>query len=322
MYNKGLNCRFKHAGRQGRSKNKLRFPRHIINRYEGTHLPMKKTYSGWDEWHGPWINYHHVNGLINKFVGKPYDKFIKVWHAKLKKASEYIRQTYSLQSRIDLKPTTHRWYSVKFYVDSNGIIRKYPQNVRHRYRSELTKHQRKCNDNVKIPNLGVCKNSSPYNYEFLNYHSKQNPIMLGEFYVCFADGTVKVPVYTCCQELMISYYNASNIEDFIRDRDLKYEEKKRNITNTWIPIKRNPWFSNPITKNLDGQHIFVQVPNNSRRRLMETLASAIRNKLDDKDIERLKNTIARTPITETRDIGYGNFYLFVKRKDIEKAKDT
>lgn len=321
MYNKGLNCRFKHAGRQGRSKNKLRFPRHIINRYEGTHLPMKKTYSGWDEWHGPWINYHHVNGLINKFVGKPYDKFIKVWHAKLKKVSEYIRQTYSLQSRIDLKPTTHRWYSVKFYVDSNGIIRKYPQNVRHRYRSELTKHQRKYNDNVKIPNLGICRRADREDYPFARNHSKQNPIMLGEFYVPIDNTTIKVPVYTCCSNLMIDYHGARDVNEYVKDKDFKVEQKKRNLTETWVPIKSNPWFGNPISLNLDHQYVFVEVPN--KRREMATKEYYIAASLGETEkVEELRTKIARMPRTVNINVGYGNFYLFVKRKDIEKAKDT
>ena len=315
MYNKGLNCRFKHTGRQGRSKNRIGFPRHIINRYEGTHLPMKKTYSGWDDWHGPWINYNHVIGLINKFVGKPYDKFIKVWHAKLKQVSEYIKQTYNLQRMIDLTYTNHKWRSVKFYVDTNGIIRKYPQSTRHRYRYELTKQQRKYNDSVKIPYLGVCKyDVSPYN---LYKHGKTNPILLGEFYVALDGNVVKVPVYTCCAQLMIDYYCSSNLDKFVEDRDLKLEEKKRRIIETWIRIVSSPYFGNSITNNLDHQYVFKEIPNPSRINLIKQLNIAIFT-FDTKEENDLRDLIAKTPKTRTIDVGYGKFYLFIKRADYEK----
>ncbi len=317
MYNKALNCKFKHTGRQGRSKNKIRFPRHIINRYEGTHLPMKKTYSGWDDWYGPWINYNHVIGLINKFVNKPYNKFLKVWHAKLKLTSEYIRQTYSLRRIIDMEKVRHKVYSIEFYIDKDGIIRRYEQTSRPRRRSHLTKHQRKYNDNVKIPNLGVCKRADREDYAWARNHSKQNPIMLGEFYVHFDDGTIKIPVYTCCSTLMKDYHCSNNLEKFIEDNDLKLEEKKRRMTETWIPIASSPYFGNPITADLEGQYIFKEIPNPGRASLIRQLNVAIFT-YDTKEENDLREIIKKTPETKTIDVGYGKFYLFIKRADYEK----
>lgn len=312
MYNKGLNCKFKHAGRQGRSKNRIGFPRHIINRYEGTHLPMKKTYSGWDDWHGPWINYNHVIGLINKFVNKPYNKFLKVWHAKLKLASEHIRQTYSLRRIIDMEKVRHKVYSIEFYVDKDGIIRRYEQIARPRRRSQLTKYQRKYNDNVKIPYLGVCKyDVSPYN---LYRHGKTQPILLGEFYVALEGNVVKVPVYTCCAQLMIDYHCSSNLAKFIEDRDLKFEEKKRQITETWIRIVTSTYFGNPITNNLDHQYVFKEIPNPGRANLIRQLYTAD----NEEKANELRDLIAKTPKTKTIEVGYGKFYLFIKRADYEK----
>jgi hypothetical protein len=277
---------------------------------------MKKTYSGWDDWHGPWINYNHVIGLINKFVGKPYDKFIKVWHAKLKQVSEYIKQIYNLQRMIDLTYSNHKWRSVKFYVDTNGIIRKYPQSTRHRYRYELTKQQRKYNDSVKIPYLGVCKSECTA-YEFLRHHSKTNPILLGEFYVALDGNVVKVPVYTCCAQLMIDYHCSSNLAKFIEDRDLKFEEKKRRIVETWIRIVSSPYFGNSITNNLDHQYVFKEIPNPGRISLIDQLSVAI-SKGNTEEANKLRDLIAVTPKTRTIDVGYGKFYLFVKRTDYEK----
>lgn len=313
MYNKALNCRYAHAGRQGRSKNRLRFPRHIIDRYEGTHLSMKKVH-GWCYWHKPWVNHKHVIGLINKFVGKPYDKFIQVWHAKLSTVNEYIKQTYNLERVIDMEMSKHKVYSIKFYVDENGIIRKYKRSPR-RYRFELTKQQRKYNDNVKIPNLGVCKyDVSPYN---LYRHGKTNPILLGEFYVALEGNVVKVPVYTCCAQLMVDYYRSDNLAKFIEDRDLKIEEKKRRIIETWIRIITSPYFGNYITNNLDHQYIFNEIPNPGRINLINQLSIAI-SKGNTEEANSLRDLIARTPKTKTVDVGYGKFYLFVKRADYEK----
>lgn len=314
MYNKALNCRYAHAGRQGRSKNRLRFPRHIIDRYEGTHLSMKKVH-GWNYWHKPWVNHKHVIGLINKFVGKSYDKFIQVWHAKLSTVNEYIKQTYNLQRVIDLTYTNHKWRSVKFYVDANGVIRKYKQDARRRYRYQLTKQQRRYNDSVKIPYLGVCKyDVSPYN---LYRHGKTNPILLGEFYVALEGNVVKVPVYTCCAQLMVDYYRSNNLEKFIEDRDLRLEEKKRRIIETWIRIVTSPYFGNSITNNLDHQYIFKEIPNPSRIDLIKQLNIAI-SVGDAEEENNLRNLIAKTPKTKTVDIGYGKFYLFIKRADYEK----
>lgn len=319
MYNKGLNCRSKHSGRQGRTKNKLRFPRHIINRYEGTHLGMHPI-DTWSEYKWTWPNMKHVKGLINKFIGKPYNKFLKVWHAKIKSIDERIKSEFNLKRVIDPEPIQHRFYSVKYYIDENGLIQKYKADRRHRYRYELTKHQRRYNDNVKIPNLGVCKRVDREDYAWARNHSKQNPIMLGEFYVYFTDRTVKVPVYTCNSNLMLEYYRAKDLNEFIKDRDFKLEEKKRTLTEIWSPIKECPYFGNPISSSLDGQYIFTEVPNKYREMYIKEYNIA----LSIGDVERaneLEIRIARTPKTNKVDIGYGKFYLFVKRKDIEKAKD-
>ncbi len=318
MYNKALNCRFKHTGRQGRSKHKLRFPRHIINRYEGTHLSMRPKET-WPEYRCPWPNMKHVKGLINKFIGKPYNKFLKVWHAKLEHVDARIKNSFSLKRVIDPEPMQHRFYSVKYYIDKNGLIQKYKVEPRRKYK--LTKQQRRYNDNIKIPNLGVCKRADREDNTWARNHSKQNPIMLGEFYVYFADGTVKVPVYTCCSNLMVEYYRAKDLNEFIKDRDFKLEEKKRILTEIWVPIKECPYFGNPISHNLEGQYIFTEVPNKYREMYIReyNIALSIGNV---ERAETLKMRIARTPKTNKVDIGYGKFYLFVKRKDIEKAKDT
>lgn len=319
MYNKGLNCRFKHAGRQGRSKNKLRFPRHIINRYEGTHLGMRPR-EMWPEYRCPWPNMKHVKGLLNKFVGKPYNKFLNVWHAKLKHVDSRIKNPFNLKRVIDPEPMTHRIYSVSYYIDNNGLIQKYKAERRHRYRYELTKHQRKYNDNVKIPNLGICRRADREDHPFARNHSKQNPIMLGEFYVPINNTTIKVPVYTCCSNLMIDYHRARDVNEYVKDKDFKVEQKKRNLTETWVPIKSNPWFGNPISLNLDHQYVFVEVPN--KRREMATKEYYIAASLGETEkVEELRIKIARMPRTVNINVGYGNFYLFVKRKDIEKAKD-
>lgn len=317
MYNKALNCRFKHAGRQGRSKHKLRFPRHIINRYEGTHLSMRPKET-WPEYRCPWPNMKHVKGLINKFVGKPYNKFLKVWHAKLEHVDARIKDSFSLKRVIDPEPIQHRFYSVRYYIDENGLIQKYKVEPRHKYRYKLTKQQRRYNDSVKIPNLGVCKyDVSPYN---LYKHGKTNPILLGDFYVALEGNVVKVPVYTCCSQLMIDYHHADNLSKFIEDNDLKLEEKKRQITETWIRIVNHSYFGNSITNNLDHQYIFKEIPNPSRANLIKQLHIAI-SVGDTEEVDKLRDVITNTPKTKTIDVGYGKFYLFVKRKDIEKAKD-
>ena len=246
-------------------------------------------------------------------MNKPYNKFLKVWHAKLKLTSEYIRQTYSLRRIIDMEKVRHRIYSIEFYVDKDGIIRRYEQTSKPRPRSHLTKYQRRYNDNVKIPYLGVCK----YDVSNLYRHSKTNPILLGEFYVALERNVVKVPVYTCCSQLMIDYHCSSNLAKFIEDRDLKFEEKKRRITETWIPITSSPYFGNPITANLEGQYVFKEIPNPGRANLINQLSIAI-SKGNTEEINKLRDIIANTPKTKTIDVGYGKFYLFIKRADYEK----
>lgn len=310
MYNKGLNCRFKHTGRQGRSKNRIGFPRHIINRYEGTHLSMRPKET-WPEYRCPWPNMKHVEGLINKFVGKPYNKFLKVWHAKLEHVDARIKDSFSLKRVIDPEPMQHRFYSVKYYIDKNGLIQKYKVEPR-KYRYGLTKKQRRYNDNVKIPYLGVCKyDVSPYN---LYRHDKTNPILLGEFYVALEENVVKVPVYTCRAQLMIDYYYAKDLDKFVEDRDLKFEEKKRRIVETWIRIVSSPYFGNPITNDLDHQCVFKEIPNPDRANLIRKLYTAG----NEERANELKKLIAKTPKTRTINVGYGKFYLFVKRADYEK----
>lgn len=84
---------------------------------------IDKHYNHW-RYHDNWYrkpDYHLEKGLLKKYVGKPYEDFLKVWHDRTKNLR---RQGVVMElNYIENKPTDEANTREEYYVDFDGIIR-------------------------------------------------------------------------------------------------------------------------------------------------------------------------------------------------------
>lgn len=342
------------SGKKGGSQ----FPRHAMNLFEGTHLGMRKKYyskshmgAGW-HYGGAGLHSKYIVGLLNKFVGKPYEDFKQIFDNKLKQFKKYDLTWARLKDYLHDEPKTCYWKQ-EFYLDDNGLIQRCKLISRHNMRAKLTKKQQRFNERVKIPNLGVCRDDVHYpvkkgywgNYEDessvfgMNRHKKRGPILLGEFWVIVNKKVLKLPVYTYNGGYMVEYYNYQDthydyhlkkyvttpFEDYVPyyvKRDESIRKKRAQVVKDWIPIKTN------ISSKMKGQDCWIVADNPEvidAKRNLHNLEVQLKEQQGSenieawtKKIEEEKEKINTLPAKKHINLGYGKFYLFVKKADYER----
>lgn len=334
------------SGKKGGSQ----FPRHAMDLYEGTHLGMRKKIwsksgrlSAGDNYGGAGLHSKYIIGLLNKFVGKPFEDFKQIFDNKLKQFKKYDLTWCKLSDYIHPEPKEDYWHE-SFYIDEEGLIKRIPQKARHR--RTLTKRQWEFNKRVKLPDLGQCRESprdavrkrfGAYYEETHAYevtHSTWAPKLLGEFWINYDRRIFKIPVYTCNSEVMIEYYNYNgydwekgkrvwkpfkNTQRYSKP-DPEWTKKATKAENEWIPV--NVWGL------IGGQSYVIRLPNYERQGLIadtEYKMKLLAKETDPLNIERLQKAIddntdkvERMPDKELYDMGYGKFYTFMKRSDYEQ----
>ena len=123
--NKCHSFRGKH-GKKGGSQ----YPRHTMNLFEGTHLSMKKKIvnkigdlSSGSNYQGAILHSKYIIGLLNKFVGKSYKDFRRVYDSKVKNIKKYDIRWYKLENYLHKEPRTC-YFKQEFYIDENGLIQR------------------------------------------------------------------------------------------------------------------------------------------------------------------------------------------------------
>lgn len=231
-------------GSKHNHSNPSHFPRHIMMEYEGTRLSMRKRM--WSKSNpgsvygkSAWIlNDNCINGLINKYIGKPYTEFLKEWHKKVKNMPSDVTDRV-LDYRFGIGWYASKgWYSHPYAIDDEGIIRKGTPRKRRSRRGNLTKDQVHYNyTRFKLPDLGcvrdttkITKATGGYGYceapvkpEFMG------PIKLGKAYVEI-DGEV---------QLRTIYHNliAYNKRHMNCAGDRKKFLEKEEYLKEWTPVK-------------------------------------------------------------------------------------
>ena len=354
MSEKKWTLKLKSRGRRGRHHKGKEFPRHATNLYEGTHLSMRKRI--WSKSNpgcvygqrGCILRKEYIIGLLNRFVGKPFKDFKIVFDAKLR---ELIKGRYNiiwwkLEHFLHDKPKDCYCYQ-EFYLDDNGLIQRCK--LRKRRYNKLSKYQIRFNKKVKIPDLGICRNNPKYQviksywgkYESNNYsdHTKTEPILLGKFYVLIDKKVFKLPVYTCLSKYLVEYaeYNPSrydyDLNKYVNipyeqykspseERDIKLYKKRLRVIKDWIPVRVYP------SSKLMGQDCWVLLNNHRIEELKTSIANyekLIQEEQSSSNIETYKKEILKAyeeleniPEKQYYNMGYGKFYLFVKRSDFER----
>ena len=342
-------------GKRGK-KGGSQYPRHTMNLFEGTHLSMKKkivnkigdVYSG-DNYQGVILHSKYIIGLLNKFVGKSYKDFKRVYDNKIKNIKKYNVYWSKLEDYLNKEPKIC-YFKQEFYIDENGLIQRCKLISRYNIGGpRLTKSQIRYNERVKIPNLGVCRTDprcrvtknwrEQYNDdEFPIHHNKRYPILLGIFWVVINKKVLRLPVYTYNSDYSIEYFNYREsfydyktrkyvtipFEDYVPEyakRDKTIQKNRKQIVKDWIPVHYK------ISSKCYGQDYWVTVENpdfDEYRQEIVICMKIIENNPESKDemeakISEIRERMNVLPPMATINMGYGKFYLFVKRYDYELA---
>ena len=339
-------------GKRGK-KGGSQYPRHTMNLFEGTHLSMKKKIvnkigdlSSGSNYQGAVLHSKYIIGLLNKFVGKSYKDFKRVYDNKIKNIKKYDIRWSRLEDYLHKEPKTC-YFKQEFYIDENGLIQRCKLLSRYNIGGpRLTKSQIKYNERVKIPDLGVCRTDpndrvtknwfGQYdNDRFPLHHNKRYPILLGIFWVVINKKVMRLPVYTYNSYSSIEYFNyresfynyktwkyaTISFEEYISKYDKIIQKNIKQIVKDWIPVHYK------ISSKCYGQDCWVTVENPDIAEYHQDIAicmKIIENNPESKDemetkISEIKKRMNVLSPMATINMGYGKFYLFVKREDYELA---
>ena len=339
-------------GKRGK-KGGSQYPRHTMNLFEGTHLSMKKkivnksgdVFSG-SNYQGAILHSKYIIGLLNKFVGKSYKDFKRVYDNKIKNIKKYDIRWSRLEDYLHKEPKTC-YFKQEFYIDENDLIQRCKLLSRYNIGGpRLTKSQIKYNERVKIPDLGVCRTDpndrvtknwfGQYdNDRFPLHHNKRYPILLGTFWVVINKKVMRLPVYTYNSYSSIEYFNyresfydyktwkyaTISFEEYISKYDKIIQKNIKQIVKDWIPVHSK------ISSKCYGQDYWITVENPDIAEYYQEIGicmKIIKNNPESKDemeakISEIRERINVLPPMATINMGYGKFYLFVKRYDYELA---
>ena len=339
-------------GKRGK-KGGSQYPRHTMNLFEGTHLSMKKKIvnkigdlSSGSNYKGVILHSKYIIGRLNKFVGKSYKDFRRVYDSKVKNIKKYDIRWYKLENYLHKESRTC-YFKQEFYIDENGLIQRCKLLSRYHIGGpKLTKSQIRYNERVEIPDLGVCRTDpydrvtknwfGQYNNDRLSlHHNKRYPILLGTFWVIVDKKVMRLPVYTYNSYSSIEYFNYSksfydyktwkyktiSFEEYINKYDKIIQKNIKQIVKDWIPIHHK------ISSKCYGQDCWITVENpdfDDYRQEIVKYMKIIENNPESKDemetkISEIRERMNVLPPMATINMGYGKFYLFVKRRDYELA---
>ena len=107
---------------KNREDNISKFDRQTINRYPGKRLPMRRRSlnpirNTWFYKYNVWIPSKYIEGLLTKYIGKPYSEFKR----KYDERTQSIRDK-GVNTDKELSTYFNPRYNPDFYVDNDGFI--------------------------------------------------------------------------------------------------------------------------------------------------------------------------------------------------------
>lgn len=351
MSDKKWSCKWTGSGRRGRTHKGKEYPRHALKYFEGTHMGMRRRVwsksSGigavWREGRAA-LSSKYIIGLLNKFVGKTYEEFKFVYDQKTKNLfKKYDLRWGNLEDYLHDAPKEAVWHD-EFYVDDEGFIRKCKRSKKYHNRGVIKKRHIQFNSKVKLPYWGQLRTDpqdavgrSSYTWSRIMPPQYRQPLLLGEFYVQIEHKMYKLPVYTCNQDIMITYKNY---------RAEEWDSKKRKYITIpfWMNTNwgyrgysakdrfrvANEWINVHVYGMPYSQSCYVRMKNldySKYENRLEHAQTELKKQTDplerdrlEKEIEEYKDKLESTPMYATYDMGYGPYYTFVKKVDYERVK--
>ena len=324
------------------------FNRRMMNSFEGSHLGMHRRWthkSGpcsthrWRSGHLPKVQRKYVIGLLNKYVGKPLDSFIKAFNHKVKESIgvDIDKDSWMLYlDRGDFKKLGHSYqvwqenfiyepYGKKrpFYVDEEGIIRHEKIDPSHTNRKGLSKMQVKYNQSLFIPKVKDVKlkpygSTSLYSAELeMNKPEYRKPFYFFDAFVSFNGTVKKVPLYgshLCLYKDYASYVRYPFGKQTFYGKDWMTSQTRDKaaigIEETWVPIDKSMI---PGIKSV--QHWHVMIPNEAKDVALGQAAICT----DPIERKRLAKKASAMPEMISADLGMGEIAYFMKRTDYESV---
>lgn len=303
------------------------FPRHNMNKFDGTHLGMRvRLRKDMEKYSECYYNYGYLRsnwiiGLINKYVGKPYNDLIKEFYKKIKR----LRDNHKDVGLKDLD-----WnFEDSYYVDDDGLIHCNSEIKFNRF----TNRQLRYNKAQKIPQFGAVAKPRELlrSWELRNYDYPvlldTNPKLIGNYY-CDINGIV----------LLLPVYHVPEAEDRgyprwgLSPRPGTYEyKKKKSLEENWIAP--TILFNRRETRTNLYRFIHIELQGKMPNPALASLRASIKKAEEDcfnaRDsweeskckmyLNVLKSRLKFTPEFVSMNVGYGCLYPMVKISDYKKA---
>ena len=149
----------------------------------------------------------------------------------------------------------------------------------------------------------------------------------------------KLPVYTCLSKYLVEYANYNphyydyNLHKYVNipykqykssseEKDSKLYKKRLRVIKDWIPVHVYPY------NKLTGQDCWILLNNHRIDELKTSIAnyekliqeeqSSSNIKIYTEEILKAQEELENIPEKQYYNMGYGKFYLFVKRSDFER----
>jgi|GEM_PF-5513311 len=239
-----IDSRVPHKYRGGRRGKGSEFPRHGMNEYEGERLSMSKhrlskhRTMSYNKGNG-WASLHekHIEGLLNKYLNKPFDEMLSEFYAKTKSLRQSRRhRTWDTQSyfAFDLDGYTHYRYVTrgekKYYVDANGILRLKEKYTDTTPKKKLNRKQKAYNRQVPVPTFDI----NVHNFLALKLKYNTTDLFVGEYYAIVEGDVRKVPIYTSPKT-----ENGCDLSDRLAVDGFNFDTKFSNVFSHYTYKKEN-----------------------------------------------------------------------------------
>lgn len=229
-----IDSRVPHKYRGGRRGKGSEFPRRGMNEYEGERLSMSKhrlskhKTMSYNKGNG-WASLHtkYVEGLLNKYVNRPFDEMLSEFYAKTKSLRQSRRQRmWDTQSYFsyDLEGCRHARFAQngekRYYVDEDGILRLKERCADNAPKTKLTRKQKAYNRQVSVPTFGLEAD------QFAQLKQKYDTadLFVGEYYAIVDGEVCKVPIYTSP-----TTENVLDLPDRIAVQGFNFDAKFNNV---------------------------------------------------------------------------------------------
>ena len=241
-----IDSRVPHKYRGGRRGKGSEFPRRGMNEYEGERLSMgkhrvsKHKTMSYNKSYG-WASLHtkYLEGLLNKYVNRPFDEVLSEFYAKTKSLRRSRRQRiWDTQSYFsyDLEGFRHARYAgngeKKYYVDEDGSLRLKEKFADNAPKTKLSRKQKAYNRQVAVPTFGLEADQ----FALLKQKYDTADLFVGEYYAIVEEEVCKVSIYTSLK--------ADNGHDFsnrIAVKGFNFDTKFNNVFQKYTYKEENSY---------------------------------------------------------------------------------